>query len=160
LRQYRRVLTMRDVDAFLIHTLYERYEVPADDPAHGYGVTRALDPLQPKRAFCEFANRAKSPRSLTNCARGRLEPFPRLWRTAKRCTAKLVGLRRRIMRAPGDGARPARRYERALGRCAGRDARCGPRLRRLERRILFGAPEREPVEIRRHERTVRRCRRG
>jgi hypothetical protein len=160
LRQYRRVLTMPDVDAYLIHTLQDRYEVPPADENRGHGALISVDPLVPKRAFCEFANRAGTPREQTGCARGVLEPFPRLWKTAKRCTRKLVGLRLKITKARGERRRKAtRRYAAVLGGCVRgeRERRCTGRLRKLERQILFGPPELEAKRIAAHEKRIRRC---
>ena len=160
LRQYRRLLTMPDVDAYLIHTLQERYEVPADDENRGHGAVLSVDPLVPKRSFCEFANRNGTPIAQTGCAPGVSEPFPRLWKTAKRCTSKLVGLRSKILKSRGRGReRAAGRYRRRLGDCAKGEPgrRCIRRLEKLERQILNGAPELELVRVEAHEKQVRNC---
>ncbi len=160
LRQYRRMLTMPDVDAYLIHTLYERYEVPADDQARGHGVLLSVDPIRPKRAFCEFANRAGTPSAQTHCRRGVLEPYPRLWRTAKPCTRALVGARRQVIRAArGERHGRERRYARLLRACVASDGkrRCGRSLRKLQLQILFGRPELELKRIEAHQRLLHKC---
>ena len=67
LREYRRVMTMPDVEGFIIHTLIDRYEVAANDPDRGYGVISSWYPFTPKLAYCEFAGRVDTPVPYGGC---------------------------------------------------------------------------------------------
>ncbi|MGH2985510.1 MAG: hypothetical protein ACRDLO_02340, partial [Solirubrobacterales bacterium] len=66
-RHYRRLLTMPDVDAFFIHTLFNRYEVGPRDQERGYGIAAAPDPFVPRPAYCAFADAAGTPPAESNC---------------------------------------------------------------------------------------------
>jgi hypothetical protein len=58
LRQYKRVMTMPDVQTFIVHTLIDRYEVSANDVNRGFGTIISWDPFVPKLSYCAFARRA------------------------------------------------------------------------------------------------------
>lgn len=68
-RQYRRLLTMPDVDALFIHTLFDRYEVGPLDQERGYGIAEAADPFVPRPAYCAFADAAGTPVAESGCPR-------------------------------------------------------------------------------------------
>jgi hypothetical protein len=68
LRQYRRLMTMPDVKAFIIHTLMDRYEIPADDLNRGFGAIVSWQPFTPKLAYCAFAGRVDTPTPYGGCA--------------------------------------------------------------------------------------------
>jgi hypothetical protein len=59
LRQYRRFMTMPDVDGVVFNSLTEMPSVPWTNTNRGYGVVRFENPtFPPKLAFCAFADRA------------------------------------------------------------------------------------------------------
>ncbi|MDQ3571575.1 MAG: cellulase family glycosylhydrolase, partial [Actinomycetota bacterium] len=58
LRQYRRFMTMPDVDAMLINALVELGTVPASNVNRGYGVRLHAPGYPVKLAYCAFSNRA------------------------------------------------------------------------------------------------------
>ena len=74
--QYRRVMTMPDAEAIVIHTLGDRIEVPAGDLNRGYGVIRSWSPWQPKLAYCAFAGRVPDRTPYGGCPRYTDGPAP------------------------------------------------------------------------------------
>ncbi len=68
-RQYRRVMTMPDAEAIVIHTLADRVELPAGDFNRGYGLIRSWQPWAPKLAFCAFAGRVPGGTPFGGCPR-------------------------------------------------------------------------------------------
>jgi polysaccharide biosynthesis protein PslG len=66
-RQYRRLMTMPDVDALFIHTLFDRYEALPTDRERGYGLAEIPDPFVPRPAYCVFAAAASTPPAESNC---------------------------------------------------------------------------------------------
>jgi hypothetical protein len=66
-RQYRRLMTMPDVDALFIHTLFDRYETLPTDRERGYGLAEVPDPFVPRPAYCAFAEAAGTPSADSNC---------------------------------------------------------------------------------------------
>lgn len=69
LRQYRRLMTMPDVEGMVIHTLADRAELPRSDFNFGYGLIRSFNPFAPKLAFCAFAGRADTETPYGGCPR-------------------------------------------------------------------------------------------
>jgi hypothetical protein len=69
LTQYRRAMTMPDVEGMVIHTLADRPEVPETDWAHGVGVIETIEPLSPKPSYCAFAGRVATPTPAGGCPR-------------------------------------------------------------------------------------------
>jgi hypothetical protein len=67
--QYRRVMTMPDAEAIVIHTLADRIELPVGDLNRGYGVIRSWQPWQPKIAYCAFAGRVPGGTPYGGCPR-------------------------------------------------------------------------------------------
>jgi polysaccharide biosynthesis protein PslG len=69
LTQYRRAMTMPDVEGMLIHTLADRPEAPPGDVAQGVGVIESFQPLAPKASYCAFAGRVATPTPAGGCPR-------------------------------------------------------------------------------------------
>jgi polysaccharide biosynthesis protein PslG len=61
LGQYRRAMTMPDLEGMVVHTLADRPELPPHDLGHGLGVIHSFSPFVPKPAFCAFAGRMRTP---------------------------------------------------------------------------------------------------
>lgn len=59
LRGIRRMMTMSDVKAALVHRLIDRDNVPANDPQYGFGLLQeGAQPPPPKRAYCGLVREA------------------------------------------------------------------------------------------------------
>jgi len=72
LRQYRRLMTMDDVDSLFIHTLIDRTESAPSIWDHGVGLT-SISPVTgefvPKQAYCAFAGRVQTSSPSLGCPR-------------------------------------------------------------------------------------------
>ena len=55
---YRKILTMPDVESFIVHVLADQVEADPETRAYGFGVVESINPLVTKPAFCEFTGRA------------------------------------------------------------------------------------------------------
>ncbi len=158
LRAYRKVITMRDVGAFVIHTLGDRVELEPNDRERGVGLIRSWDPFVPKRAFCAFAGRAEK-RPLGGCSRVRES-------RVSRCTYSLVRLHKRMTSAPaGERRRLKQRLARKTAACVSKrgarrlpPARCLAKLTRLQLRHITAIATLRLDILNRHERVLRRCR--
>ena len=137
LRAYRKVITMRDVRGFVLHTLGDQLNLPYDHGEHGVGLVAGFEPFTPKPAYCAFAGRFRGETPRRPCVRIKES-------RVSRCTRKLVSLRGRIADASGaERAALKRRHAR-------KTLRCVPRIRKVERlkRSLAGASGSRRAEIR------------
>lgn len=69
MRQYRRMMTMPDVEGVVVHTLADRVELPRSDFNFGYGLIRSFSPFTPKLAYCAFAGRVDAETPYGGCPR-------------------------------------------------------------------------------------------
>jgi hypothetical protein len=67
LRQYRRTMTMPDVQGFIIHTLMDQYLWKPSDPNFGMGVISSWSTFVPKQAYCAFAGRVATTAPYGGC---------------------------------------------------------------------------------------------
>jgi hypothetical protein len=67
LREYRRLMTMPDVETMIIHSLYTQVDRDRTSPAYGFGVARSAQPFVPKPAYCAFAGRVGTPTPAAGC---------------------------------------------------------------------------------------------
>jgi hypothetical protein len=78
LEQYRRVMTMPDVQAMYIHTLGDRLEIPFA-AERAFGVIDSFDPFVPRPAYCVFAGRVDTATPFGGCEKiseGTPDPDP------------------------------------------------------------------------------------
>lgn len=162
LRGYRKLMTMRDVRAVVIHTLADRVEVPRSDRERGVGLVASWHPFEPKPSYCAFAGRARS------------KPFggckPVRESHVSRCTRSLASLTERILAATGaKRAALERRHRETSTRCvpcarkhtARLERRCAPcerKLLTLQRHHARVIPTLRLNVLNRHERVRRECR--
>lgn len=160
LRAYRRVITMRDVRGFIIHTLGDRVELPRSHEERGVGMIASYEPFNPKPSFCAFAGRLPG------------DPYggcPKVRESrVSRCTRSLAQLRQAIMAAAGARKdRLQRRHARLTRRCvpcaapsaasSPRCSRCLRRLASLQKRYARAIETLRLDILNRHERIRKRC---
>lgn len=155
LEQYRRFMTMPDLDAMYVHTLGDRLEVPS--PERDYGVIDSFDPFIPRPAFCEFAGRVDTPTPFGGCAKidegppdplpepdpdpgsgpGSPDPDPEPEPLKSECSKDMTVLRWLIDHSEGQERRALkkeyRRQERGCVPCSRRVARLKQKARRADR---------------------------
>lgn len=145
-RAYRKTMTMRDVRAFVVHTLRDRIELPPSDKAFGFGLIADWDPLTPKPAYCAFAGRFRPSDPYGGCA-----PVRERIKIAK-CVKRVLQLARKARNAKGAARK---RLERTAERV---ERHCLPCQRRIAvaRALMRGASKAERRKLKQRIARLRR----
>ena len=181
LRVYRRVITMKDVRGFVIHTLAG---TPTSERSRGVGIIESFDPFIPKPAYCAFAGRRRHHSPASGCRRIRESRVSRCSRTLVNlsraihvapprrarelrsryraralecvpCDGKIASLKRAVARTPRNRASSIRhRLAQQRRECAP----CTSSLQRLERRYIRAIPTLRLNLLIRYDRVRRHCR--
>lgn len=160
LTQYRRAMTMRDLEGMIVHTLADRIELPYSDFNRGYGLISSFDPFVPKKAFCSFAGRVRDrPEPYGGCAPiggaggGTGGGAGGATRDAG-CSRRLITLTAKIAASSGAERRALkRRYARVERRCVP----CKRRVARLKRRVRRADGQRKEAARTKLRQVRRRC---